>query len=239
MSGPETEHRLIDFLLNPQNYPEKPLAVSHLETHISHVFIGDEFVYKVKKPVNFGFLDFSTLQKRRLFCEKEVLLNSRLAKEIYLGVQTVYKSDLGYGFDPQGGSRPVEYSVKMRRIPLDCLLFKLIDEGRPLYGAMEDVGRALALFHGNTAPYRGRKFGGIESIRSAMEENFQQIKPFTTLTMDRKIFGALTTYTSAFLAGHKDAFAARKRNGYIRDGHGDLHCQHICLTHPPIIFDCI
>ncbi|HBB16465.1 MAG TPA: hypothetical protein DCZ97_05470 [Syntrophus sp. (in: bacteria)] len=239
MSGLETEQKLIDFFLNPKNYPERPLAVSHLETHISHVFIGDHFVYKVKKPVNFGFLDFSTLKKRRLFCGKEVLLNSRLAKEIYLGVQPIYKSDLGYRFDPQGGSRPVEYSVKMRRIPLDCLLFKLIDEGRPLYGAMEDVGGTLALFHGNAASYRGRKFGGIESIRSAIEENFEQIKPFTALTIDEKIFGVLTTYTSAFLTGHKDTFAARKRNGYVRDGHGDLHCQHICLNHPPIIFDCV
>ncbi len=90
----ETEHSLIDFLLNPRNYPERPSAISHLETHISHVFIGDDFVYKVKKPVNFGFLDFSTLKKRHFFCEKEVFLNSRLAKDIYLGVQPIYKSDL-------------------------------------------------------------------------------------------------------------------------------------------------
>ena len=235
----ETEHRLIDFLLNPRNYPERPLAVSHLETHISHVFIGDDFVYKVKKPVNFGFLDFSTLKKRHLFCEKEVFLNSRLAKKIYLGVQPIYKSDLGYRFDLQEGSRPAEYSVKMKRIPLDCLLFKLIGEGRPLYGAMEDVGRTLALFHENVASYRGRKFGGIESICAATEENFEQIKPFTTLTIDKKMFRLLMTYTSAFIADHKDKFAERKRNGYIRDGHGDLHCQHICLEHPPIIFDCI
>ncbi len=235
----ETEHSLIDFLLNPLNYPERPSAISHLETHISHVFIGDDFVYKVKKPVNFGFLDFSTLKKRHFFCEKEVFLNSRLAKDIYLGVQPIYKSDLGYRFDRQEGSRPAEYSVKMKRIPLDCLLFKLIGEGKPLYGAMEDVGRTLALFHENVAPYRGRKYGGIESICAAIEENFEQIKPFTTVTVDEKMFRLLMTYTSEFIADRKNKFAERKRNGYIRDGHGDLHCQHICLEHPPIIFDCI
>ena len=235
----ETEHSLIDFLLNPRNYPERPLAISHLETHISHVFIGDDFVYKVKKPVNFGFLDFSTLKKRHFFCEKEVFLNSRLAKEIYLGVQPIYKSEIGYRFDRQEGSRPAEYSVKMKRIPLDCLLFKLIGEGKPLYGAMEGVGGTLALFHENVAPYRGRKFGGIESICAAIEENFEQIKPFTTVTLDEKILRSLMTYTSEFLADRKNKFTERKRNGYIRDGHGDLHCQHICLEHPPIIFDCI
>jgi len=235
----ETGKMLIDFLLNPRSYPEKPLSVSHIETHISHVFIGDNFVYKVKKPVNFGFLDFSTLKKRHYFCEKEVILNSRLAKGIYLGLQPIYKIDGGYSFAPQEGSRPVECAVRMKRIPLDCLLFKLISEGKPLYGALEDVGKALALFHENVAPYRGRKFGGIESIAAATEENFEQIKPFTALTTDKKTLKLLMTYTRAFLADHKDRFSERRRNGYIRDGHGDLHCQHICLEHPPIIFDCI
>jgi aminoglycoside phosphotransferase family enzyme len=142
----KTEQRLIDFLLNPHNYPERPLAVSHQETHISHVFVGDEFVYKIKKPVSFGFLDFSTLKKRQFFCEKEVILNSRLAKGIYLGVQPIYKSDRGFSFALQGGGLPVEYAVRMKRISLDCLLFKLIGEGKPLYGSLDDVGRTLVLF---------------------------------------------------------------------------------------------
>jgi uncharacterized protein len=234
-----TEQGLIDFLLNPRNYPERPLAISHLETHISHVFVGDNYVYKVKKPVNFGFLDFSTLRKRHFFCGKEVTLNSRLAKDIYLGVQPIYKSNLGFSFTRDRGNLPAEYAVRMKRISLDCLLFKLIGEGRPLYGALDDVGRTLAMFHENSAPYRGRKFGSIESIGAATEENFQQIKPFTALTIDRNFLSLLMTYTRAFIADNKHKFAERRRNGYVRDGHGDLHCQHICLEHPPIIFDCI
>jgi len=235
----ETEQRLVDFLLNPRNYPERPLTISHLETHISHVFIGDEFVYKVKKPVNFGFLDFSTLKKRHFYCEKEVILNSRLAKGIYLGVQPIYKSDSGFSFAPEGGSLPAEYAVRMKRISLDCLLYKLIGEGKPLYGALDDVGRTLAVFHENVVCYRGRKFGGIESISAAAEENFEQIKPFVGLTVDKNIFRLLMTYTRAFIADHKSFFMERRRNGFVRDGHGDLHCQHICLEDPPIIFDCI
>ncbi len=234
-----TGQTLIDFLMDTRSYPERPRAVSHLETHISHVFMGDRFVYKVKKPVDFGFLDFSTLKKRHYFCEQEVVLNSRLAKGIYLGVQPIYKGRRGFCFSPQEGSLPAEYAVRMKRIPHECLLFKLISEGRPLYGLLEDVGGTLARFHGDAAPYKGRKFGGIEAIGAATDENFEQIRPFTGLTVDRKIFTSLMMYTRTFIAEHKAVFAERRRNGFIRDGHGDLHCQHICLEHPPVIFDCI
>lgn len=231
--------KLIGFLLNPCNYPEKPQTISHLETHISHVFIGDDFVYKIKKPVNYGFLDFSTLKKRHVFCEKEIKLNSRLARNVYLSVQPIYRHNHEFSFTQRKGTAPVEYAVKMKRIPLDRLLFKLISEGKPLYKSLEDVGKVLARFHENIAPYKGRKYGGVESITGATEENFEQIRPFIPLTIDNKTYRQLMTYTRAFIAGHAHAFSARKRNGYIRDGHGDLHCQHICLENPPIIFDCI
>jgi len=234
-----TERALIDFLLDSRNYPERTRAVSHLETHISHVFVGDRFVYKVKKPVNFGFLDFSTLRKRHFFCEQEVLLNSRLAKGIYLGVVPLYRSGGGFSFASEGDGRPVEYAVKMKRIPLDRLLFKLIGEGRPLYGSLEDVGRTLAGFHEGIVPYRGARFGGVESVIAATEENFEQIRPYTALTVGRKTLASIERYTRTFITGHRARFTERKKNGFIRDGHGDLHCQHVCLEHPPVIFDCI
>ena len=195
----KTEQTLIDFLLNPRNYPERPSAISHLETHISHVFVGDEFVYKVKRTSKFRFSRFFHMKKRHFFCEKEVILNSRLAKGIYLGVQPIYKSDRGFSFVLHEGSLPAEYAVRMKRISLDCLLFKLIGEGRPLYGSLDNVGGTLALFHENAAPYRGSKFGGIESIGAATEENFEQIKPFTALIINKKILRLLMTYTRAFM----------------------------------------
>lgn len=235
----KSERALIGFLLDPRNYPERTRAVSHLETHISHVFVGDRFVYKVKKPVNFDFLDFSTLRKRHFFCEQEVLLNSRLAKGIYLGVEPLYRSGSGFSFASEEGGRPVEYAVKMKRIPLDRLLFKLIGEGRPLYGSLEDVGRTLAGFHEGIVPYRGARFGGVESVIAATEENFEQIRPFTALTVGRKTLASIERYTRTFISDHRARFAERRKNGFIRDGHGDLHCQHVCLEHPPVIFDCI
>jgi len=234
-----TERALIDFFLDPRSYPERPQAVSHIETHISHVFVGDRFVYKVKKPVEFGFLDFSTLRKRHFFCRQEVLLNSRLAKDIYLGVEPLYRSGSGFSFASKGGGLPVEYAVKMKRIPLDRLLFKLIGEGRPLYGSLEDVGATLAGFHEGIAPYRGARFGGAESVIAATEENFEQVRPFTALTVGRKTFASIERYTRTFVAEKAGEFTERRKRGFIRDGHGDLHCQHICLEHPPVIFDCI
>jgi hypothetical protein len=235
----ETSKKLISFLLNPHNYPEKTINVVHVETHISHVFLCDTFVYKIKKPVNFGFLDFSSLKKRHYFCEKEVKLNSRLAKDIYLNVLPIYETDGHYSFAKNKKNRPVEYAVKMKKIPMDCLLFNLISEGRPLYGDLEEVGQTLAIFHGNIKPYRGRRFGGIEAILTATEENFNQIKAFRGTTIDQKSFENLSNYTGTFLEENKITFYRRKRDGFIREGHGDLHCQHICLEHPPVIFDCI
>lgn len=235
----KTDQALIDFLLDPRNYPGRTRAVCHLETHISHVFIGDRFVYKVKKPVNFGFLDFSTLRRRHFFCEQEVLLNSRLAKGIYLGVEPLYRSGGGFSFASEDGGQPVEYAVKMKRIPLDRLLFKLIGEGRPLYGSLEDVGRTLAGFHEGIVPYRGTRFGGVESVIAATEENFKQVGPFTALTVGRKTLASIERYTRTFITDNRARFAERRKNGFIRDGHGDLHCQHVCLEHPPVIFDCI
>ena len=238
MNSGETPKDLINFFLEPKSYPEKPVNVAHIETHISHVFVCDTFVYKIKKPVNFGFLDFSSLKKRQYFCNKEVILNTRLAKDIYLNVVPIYEADGHYSFI-ENKNRPVEYAVRMKKIPMDCLLFNLIAEGRPLYGELEEVGRTLALFHGNIEPYRGKKFGGIETILATTEENFEQIKPFCGVTLDQKAYETIMSYTRNFFEQNKSLFGIRKGHGFIRDGHGDLHCQHICLEHPPVIFDCI
>ena len=101
----EVDPKLIEFLLNPDNYPEKPHVVDHYETHISHVFVGDSIAYKVKKPVDFGFLDFTTLEKRRLFCREEVRLNSRLAKDYYLGVSPDLQRGQHVFFFENGGRK--------------------------------------------------------------------------------------------------------------------------------------
>ncbi len=230
---------LIDFMLDPANYPEPTSRVIHCETHISHVFLCDRFVYKLKKAVDFGFLDFSTLRKRHFSCNQEVDLNSRLAGDIYIGVVPIHNKKGLFSLRAEGRGRVVEYAVKMRRIPEECMLDKLIEEGQPLYGALEPVGRALAVFHRNARIYRGAKFGGNNIMKNAAEENFSQIEPFCGVTIERDVFDQLVRYTRDFLSLHRGLLSSRKRSGWVREGHGDLHSQHVCLSNPPIVYDCI
>jgi hypothetical protein len=232
---------LIDFLSRPESYPERPASIVHHETHISHVFVGDTTAYKIKKPVDFGFLDFTTLEKRRFFCREEVRLNRRLAPNVYLGVVPIYKykGAAEYAFRRQKGSGIAEYAVKMRRIPEERLLYYLIEQGRLLYGALEEVGAVLARFHANATVHRDDPFGGIEVVRTNTEENFEQIAPCRGITLDEATYSRLVSYTRDFMEGHAPLFRSRKQDGSVREGHGDLHSRHVCLISPPIVVDCI
>ena len=235
----DIEADLLRFLLNPENYPERTSHLNHYETHISHIFLCDDFVYKVKKPVNFGFLDFSTLKKRHFYCHKEVILNSRLAQGVYLEVLPIYQKEDIYSFHKKKGGHIVEYAVKMKKIPHELILYNLIEEGRPLYGELEEIGKTLALFHHRATIYRGKRYGGIEPIRNAANENFEQIRPFCGVTFEERLYNQLVDYTERFINEYQYTFSERRKGGHIREGHGDLHSQHICLTRPPVIFDCI
>ncbi len=235
--GPDGD--LIEFLLKPENYPSRPSSVIHYETHISHVFVAGPLVYKIKKPVNFGFLDFTTLAKRRFYCREEVLLNSRLAGDTYLGVVPIYRKGDRYAFLRSKGAAVAEYAVKMKRIPEEKLLYYLIGEGKLLRGALAEVGRVLARFHAGAEIHRSGPYGGIEAVRTNTEENFDQIEPYRGITIDERFFTRLVSSTRLFLEEWSDAVRGRKESGFVREVHGDLHTQHICLTSPPIIFDCI
>ena len=235
---PETDPTLIEFMLSPQSYPEGTSSVTHVQTHISHVFLCDERAYKIKKPVNFGFVDFTTLRKRHYYCDQEVSLNSRLAPDVYLGVETIYRKGNECSFRRIAGSKVSEYAVQMRKIPLDCLLRDLIESGMPLYGELEPVGRTLARFHEEARVYK-KKYGGFKAVRAAAKQNFDQICDFRGITIEEETFDQLARYTKQFLEENRKIFSLRKRAGLVRDGHGDIHSQHVCLSRPPIIFDCI
>jgi aminoglycoside phosphotransferase family enzyme/predicted kinase len=235
--GPDGD--LIEFLLKPESYPEKPSSVVHRETHISHVFIAGPTVYKVKKPVDFGFLNFTTLARRRFYCREEVKLNSRLAPDVYLGVVPLYRKGNAYAFLRSRGAVIVEYAVKMKRIPEEKLLSHLIGEGKLLYGALAKVSEALARFHKEAAIHRRGPYGGIETVRANTEENFDQIEPYRGVTVAPEFYARLVSSTHLFLKERGDLFRERKERGFVREVHGDLHTEHLCLTNPPIILDCI
>jgi len=233
-----THPKLVEAMSRPEFYPHRPPTVELVQTHISFVFIAGDLVYKVKKAVNFGFLDFTTLAKRKYFCEEELRLNRRLAPESYLEVTAIGED--GEGALRPGGGRPVEYAVVMRKLPLERMLKKLLAEGRVSPAAMDAVARKVADFHAG-AETGGPidEIGGIETIRYNHDENFAQTEKYIGLTIPRGRYDFLRSWVNRFLERERTLLERRVREHRIRDCHGDLHAEHICLADGIIIFDCI
>jgi aminoglycoside phosphotransferase family enzyme/predicted kinase len=238
MTGEEPKTRIDAALMNKSAYPEPTSRVELVQTHISYVFLTDDFVYKVKKPVNFGFLDFSTLEKRKHYCEKEVELNRRLSPDIYLGVLPV---TLDNDIVTMGGKgQTIEYAVKMRRIPTENLMIRLLRENRLTREMVENVARRVAMFHSEAASSKEiDRFGSIEVIKTNTDENFAQTEKYVGKTITKSQFDAIGDFTEDYLNNRTELFNRRIAEGRIRDCHGDLHLEHICITEPIRIFDCI
>jgi len=230
--------KMIDDLMKPSAYPEMPNKITLAQTHISTVFIGDEFVYKIKKPVNFGFLDFSTLEKRNHYCGKEVELNSRFSKDVYLGVFPVTYDGEKYSID--GDGEVVDYAVKMKRLSDDDLLKTRFEENDVKSEDIERIAEAIAKFHNRSETSKEiQEFGKIDSIKFNTDENFEQTEPFIGNSISKEQYTDLKEWTDTFYKDNKELFDQRIEEGKIKDCHGDLHMEHICLTDPIIIFDCI
>jgi uncharacterized protein len=230
--------KLIKSLLKSTAYPEPTAAVRLIETHVSFIFITDSFVYKVKKPVDFGFLNFTTLDRRRFYCEEEVRLNRRLCPEIYLGVVELRAGPAGAVFG--GSGTLVDYAVKMKRLPEDRMLAQLLERGELQPDQMAALGRVVARFHAKAA--RGAQIdaqGSSAAIRANWEENFRQAAPFASRTVSLSDLALMRDWVARFLAGHEALFRARVEGGFIRECDGDLHLGNICLTDRICIFDCI
>ncbi len=233
-----THPKLVEAMSRPEFYPHRPEQVELVQTHISFVFIAGDLVYKVKKAVDFGFLDFTSLEKRKFFCEEELRLNRRLAPETYLEVTEIGEN--AGGALRLGSGRPVEYAVVMRKLPLDRMLKKLLVEGKAGVGAMDAIARKVADFH-REAETGGEidAIGGIDTIRHNHDENFEQTEKYIGLTLSRARYDFLRAYVNRFLERERPLLEKRVTDHRIRDCHGDLHAEHICLADGIIIFDCI
>jgi len=224
--------------MDPLAYPKKPGKITLAQTHISNVFIGDDFVYKIKKPVNFGFLDFSTLKKRNYYCKKEVELNSRFSKDVYLGVYPVTFDGAKHMIN--GDGEVVDYAVKMRRLSDEDLLKTRFKKNIVTSEDIKKIGDAIAKFHKTSERSKEiDEFGKLETIKFNTDENFQQTAEFIGDSITDEQYNDLKNWTENFYRKNAELFAQRIENGKIRDCHGDLHMEHICLTDPIIIFDCI
>jgi hypothetical protein len=229
---------LVDFLLNPSSYPHKPRYVRHVQTHASHVFIVPPYVYKIKKPVNFGFLDFSTLEKRKHYCEKEVELNLRIC-EAYLGVEEISVKDSDFVFGK--GDKTVEYAVKMRKLPERYFLKNLLVKGRVTKDDLVNVVEKLVEFY-DKQPVNEfiSDFGRPERVRVNIDENFSLSERFIGKTISKATYDAIKFYNNKFFEKKSHLFNERIKKGFIRDCHGDLHLEHINLSPQGVcIYDCI
>ena len=231
---------LIEDLIAPSNLPDPTDSVTLVQTHISLVFIADRFVYKIKKPVDFGFLDFTTLDKRRHYCEQEVRLNSRLSEGLYIGVLPVTFDGERHKIGETDGEEIVDYAVMMKRIPDETLMDKLFEKGLLTDEHLRVIAAKLADFHekAEKSPEIDR-YGLPEVFRVNTDENFEQTEKYIGLTIDKADFELLKQYTADFYESQRPLFLDRIEQGKIRDCHGDLHMDHVSITDEVQILDCI
>jgi hypothetical protein len=229
---------VVSALSRPTAYPDRPGHVSMRQTHISWLFFTERFVYKVKKPVNYGFLDFTTLAARHFFCEEEVRLNRRLAPDVYLDVVAVKRHDGGLRLGGPGAT--VDYAVQMRRLPEDRMLPALLAKGEVTTATMQGLARRMADFHAqaDTGAHVDQD-GTLAVILANWRENFTQTRPWRGFPLPQAAYDTIQTRVLDFCRLREALFAERVAAGRIRDGHGDLRAEHICLTEPIAIFDCI
>ncbi len=218
-----TQSDLVKQLLAcPGCFPHATDDIEHIETHISHLLLVGDTVYKIKKPLDLGFLDFSTLEKRRHCCEEELRLNRRLAPEIYLDL-------VGFRGTPQqprldGEGVVIEYAVKMRRFQQR----ELLSQTPPDQAELSELARQIAGFHQRIprAP-ADSAWGSPEAVLRPMEENFRQIRELKHPLLESERLGGLQNWTESFLAGARTLLEERREAGKIRECHGDLHLGNI------------
>ncbi|MBD0312542.1 MAG: AAA family ATPase [Microcoleus sp. T3-bin5] len=238
---------LIQQMLQPGFYPHGVTEPVHLiQTHVSFVFLTGDYTYKIKKPVNFGFLDYSTLAKRQHFCTQELLMNQRTAPEIYLEVLPILQ--IGNTFQ-LGTNLPaitsaeitVEYVLKMREFPQDSLLLSLLERGLLTEQLMADLGREIANFHSRASSNSYiRRFGEVSQIRTAIDNNYLISEKYIGGPQTQTQYQETKDYTDAFFANNPELFNRRIANNKIRECHGDLHLRNIALWQDKILlFDCI
>jgi aminoglycoside phosphotransferase family enzyme/predicted kinase len=232
----------IEAMKRPEFYPHRPATVELRQTHMSWAFLAGDFVYKVKKPVHFAFADAFTLQQRYLLCREEVRLNRRLAPDVYLGVVPIIDQGSRYElgdsadmFDP----RVREYAVHMRRLPDDLMLDHQLKAGAIRQdAAMEKVAARVAALHGSAASAASLRYGSPAAVERTVVGNLQECRA----DIERLIgsgYEAIANYVAGFIRAHRDLLNERASRGRVREGHGDLRCEHVCMSDKIEIIDCV
>lgn len=230
---------LIAALQNPALYPHPVEQVRVIETHISWVLLTGAYVYKIKKPVNFGFLDFTSLEARRHFCGEELRLNQRLTDGLYLDVLPI----TGSASEPRlGGEGPViEYAIRCREFPQSGLLSEVQARGELSNAHIDALARQIANFHQRTPQVpQENALGTPEAVMAPVRQNFEQIRPLLNDKADLQQLDALESWAESSFERLLPVLQARKANGAIRECHGDIHLGNAALIDDKVVlFDCI
>ena len=231
---------LIKQMLKPDFYPH-PVSkkIQLVQTHISYILLTGDYAYKVKKPVNFGFLDFSTLEKRSHFCQEELRLNFIGAAELYLEVLPITQD--GEQYHLGGTTEAVEYALKMHQFAEEGLLSTMLERGKLSESHIEELGKVVAHYHAQTetSDYI-RSFGEVDKVRRSIDENYEVTSKYIGKAQTETQYKETKAYTDNFFIQHPQLFVNRIKNDWIRECHGDLHLRNICTWHSQILlFDCI
>ena len=227
----------VALLRQPQTYPEKPARVDVVETHMSWVFLTPQHAFKLKKPVRYDYLDFSTLAARKKSCEEEMRLNQRLAPDVYRGVVALTMNARGE-MQIEGQGEVVDWLVKMRRLPAERMLDYRIRHNLLEFAELHGLAEWLAYFYRECIPL---KMSGEEYHRQ-YEDNIRinhEALADPAYGLSAALIESVHEAQKSFLQRAPELFSRRAAEGRIVEGHGDLRPEHVCLESPPVIFDCL
>jgi aminoglycoside phosphotransferase family enzyme len=233
----QTDNALINSLLTA--LPHTNETIKLVETHISWVLLTGDYVYKIKKPVDFGFLNFTSLEKRKFFCGEELRLNSRLAPDLYLAVLPITGTIEQPTID--GSGETLDYTVKMKQFSEEGLMDRLAASGQISAEMIDQLADTIADFHAEIAvAQEDSPLGTAEAVQAPVTQNFEQILPLLSSDKERSELKVIEAWSNQQFQSLKTTLDARHLNGFIRECHGDLHLGNIVvIDDQPVLFDCI
>jgi aminoglycoside phosphotransferase family enzyme len=227
----------VAFLRLPGSYPDPTRRVTAVETHMSWVFLADSLAYKLKKPVCYDFLDFSTVEARRQDCEAELRLNRRLAADVYLAVVPLRQAADGH-LGLRGKGRVVDWLVKMRRLPAERMLDNLIRQRKVSQDAICSLARKFAAFYASAVPEPIDAASYRQRLADQIDESLRELsRPEFGLPVERVV--GLADAQRVFLHEQAALLDARVAQRRIVEGHGDVRPEHVCLLPEPVVIDCL
>ncbi len=234
------EPAIVEAMANPDFYPEHPDRIDLIQTHISTLFLAGDYVYKIKKPVRFPFLDASELAQRRQLCEDEIRLNRRLAPDVYLKVIPIVSQGNSFAL---GSSKQLdsarEYAVKMRRLDESRMLESLIERRSVPTGTIEALAGRLSHFHKRADKRFAWKYGRASAVLDRITRDLADYRDLVTYTVSEEDLAQIDAFCRGHIASHRLLMNRRAREGRVREGHGDLRACQINLAEKIRIFDCI